>query len=387
MRSRLSLTVAALLLAGACSDGGGGTTLPEPTSPPTIAAATTTSLADRQLPPDIFSGWQRVTLPATPDFTGVPLGVEVVGTGLLAFGIDADDRAAVWSSADGVEWERLPDSPAFAGAAMAAVVEAGPGLVAVGSTASARNFSGSTDEAVVWTSSDDGETWERQTADSFAGAGMVDVAAFGSGLVAVGSDGSGTVVWTSDDGATWERVEDPGGVLAGAKPNDLHGGGERLVMVGVDASFDGVIWTSGDGARWTRIPEAGGIFSGAPVWGVTERGGRLVAVGQTLGGGGAAVWVSDEGALWERVALDSNFLGATMLGVAAGDDGLAAFGLSAADSTVVWSSGGGTTWAQVPADPEAFGGFGFVRALVFGGPGIVAVGDEVAGMTAWVWRG
>ena len=113
-------------------------------------------------------------------------------------------RGAIWTSADGLEWtrvpdERLPDAGEEA-VQLVAVATRGPGLVAVGWRAQDDEV-----DAVVWTSTD-GEIWnvasdEGGTLRSPGGQLMADVIAGGSGLVAVGADGSErsltTAVWTS----------------------------------------------------------------------------------------------------------------------------------------------------------------------------------------------
>lgn len=378
---RLSLPMIALAVAAAACSGGGDSATS--TAPPTSVAATTTTVDTT--PPDLTSGWRRINVPETEDFAAVPLAVIETGSGVLAVGVDAQDRAAVWSSPDGTTWNRLPHNTGFDGAAIVDVVPGGPGHVAVGATASGGRFAASTEQAVVWTSSDDGQTWERVDSASFAGAGMTGIAVGGPGLVAAGTDGESVVIWTSADGLEWERAADPIGILEGATPNDIAAAGPGLAVVGVEADLDGAAWVSGDGSEWRRVPIGSGAFAGAPVWEVAQRDGRLVAVGQTLAEGGAAVWISEDGLVWDRVPLPAEFLGATMLGVDVGPAGFVAHGLDDQDNTALWFSVDGVTWERVPHDADLFGGFSFVRDVAYGRSGIVAVGDTTGGMTGWVW--
>ena len=129
------------------------------------------------------------------------------GPGLVAVGRDEDRwAAAVWTSSDGLLWERVAHDEAVFGSdreqEMGSVAVGGPGLVAVGS-----DFG--REAAAVWTSSD-GLLWERVAHDEtvFGGAGrqvMTSVTAGGPGLVAVGVDGDlqqgvgrgAAAVWTS----------------------------------------------------------------------------------------------------------------------------------------------------------------------------------------------
>ncbi|HKF84666.1 MAG TPA: hypothetical protein VKB30_02705 [Candidatus Limnocylindrales bacterium] len=112
------------------------------------------------------------------------------GAGFTAVGFGiGDDRAAVWSSSDGVDWSLLPSSPALEALGkpirMAAVAPAGDGLIVAGWKSDAGNGSG-----VVWRSSD-GRTWDR-VADqvSMSGGSLAGVAFAGELPVVVGVSGS-----------------------------------------------------------------------------------------------------------------------------------------------------------------------------------------------------
>jgi hypothetical protein len=182
------------------------------------------------------------------------LGVVAGGPGLIAVGYDGQS-AAVWTSVDGVTWSRVPhDEAAFGGAVaheMRAVVVGGPGLVAVGTSGRQGYW-----DAAVWTSPE-GITWQRVVDDAVFGGlhnqGMVGVSAGGPGLVAVGYDGSFVdqiaAVWNSPDGITWTRVIDDGGF------GELHGQGMvAVVAVGPGFVAVGADMSSGDwgsAAVWT----------------------------------------------------------------------------------------------------------------------------------------
>ena len=113
-------------------------------------------------------------------------------------------RGVAWTSRDGLAWSRVPEERlpdlGEANVQLHAVTTGGPGLVAVGRRESDRVI-----DPVVWTSPD-GETWSpaadleealRQTGGQL----MTDVIEAGPGLVAVGADGSiagvNAAVWTS----------------------------------------------------------------------------------------------------------------------------------------------------------------------------------------------
>jgi hypothetical protein len=162
------------------------------------------------------------------------------GPGLVAVGSYLD--AAVWTSPDGVSWSRVPhDEAVFGGegiAEMTGVTAGGPGMVAVGLFAPLGY-----EKAAVWTSPD-GVGWSRVPHDEAVFGGEVlqrmnSVTAGGPGLVAVGWGGQGVgfpvhaAVWTSPDGASWSRVPHDEAIFGGA--GAMYGvaaGGPGLVAVG-----------------------------------------------------------------------------------------------------------------------------------------------------------
>jgi hypothetical protein len=211
--------------------------------------------------------------------------------------------AAVWTSTDGLTWTRLPDTaeirPAGVGAFMEAITSGGPGFVAVG------GIHGDDDDAAVWTSAD-GSTWTRVPDDGtlFGGPGdqsMRAVTAGGPGLVAVGYDTStdevGAAVWTSPDGLSWTRIPSTLEVFDGSDARGMWGvtaDGDGLVAVGAVGNGS-AIWESADGSVWTRVPQNDGEFDadGGVIHGIAHAGPGLVAAGQEYlsGDPDAAVWV------------------------------------------------------------------------------------------------
>ncbi len=144
--------------------------------------------------------WDRV--PHDEDLFGgvgnqAAVSVAVVGTRVVAVGVErsSDIDAAVWTSEDGIVWQRVPnDQEALSEGEMWDVTVGGPGLVSVGWIGW---VAGQNSDAAIWTSAD-GITWERipHDEDLFGGVEMWGVAAGGPGLVAVGSDGPDAAVWT-----------------------------------------------------------------------------------------------------------------------------------------------------------------------------------------------
>ena len=158
------------------------------------------------------------------------------------------------------------------------VTEGGPGLVAVGQDDPAGSAAtGWVDsDAAVWVSAD-GYTWTRVPHDEAVFGGpdgqrMMSVTAGGPGLVAVGSDyrdGSGwpdVAVWVSADGYTWTRVPHDQAIFGGQGGQEVLSvteGGPGLVAVGsVDSYASAAVWVSADGYTWTRVPHDEAVFGG-----------------------------------------------------------------------------------------------------------------------------
>jgi len=431
----LLLTIALVVLAGSC--GGSDSSAQESTSAPaepssTTAPATSTTAptTSTTVPPTDSTraptetgspyshNWSRV-----PDEEGalggagfqMMSGVTVGGPGLVAVGSDfsgGDVDAAVWTSADGITWSRVPhDEAVFGGDGdqeMVSVTTGGPGLVAVGWEGSLFD-----QDAAVWTSPD-GITWSRVAHDEavFGGDGdqeMVSVTTGGPGLVAVGPDLSDleAEVWTSPDGITWSRLPADTAVFGGSHIQSMLSvttGGPGLIAVGWEATWgeiDATAWTSDDGISWSRVASLAAVFAGEGVQSMmsaTAGGPGLVAVGldSSAGDENAAIWTSPDGIGWSRVpdveAVFGGLGNQGMASVTAGDTGVVAVGQDGWGGdfdAAVWTSPDGITWARLPNDTAVFGGEGdqVMMSVTVGGPGIVAVGREVSDGTsvAAVW--
>lgn len=398
---RVLVVLFVLVLVSACTSAG---------EEATTSVTVPTSAAWSQVPDDaaVFGG----------EGDQVMWDVTVGGPGLVAVGMDGfgrDADAVVWTSVDGINWVRLPDDEAVLGgepsiSVLQGVTVGGPGLVAVGSY----GFPGDVD-AAVWTSAD-GTSWVRVPHDDtvFGGTSpqwMLDVTVGGPGLVAVGSDYRDAAVWTSVDGIKWVRVPHDEAVFGGEGVQEIEhvaAGGPGLVAVGYDESndsSDGAVWTSPDGTSWSRIPDDEAVFGGEGFQGlssVVAGGPGLVAVG-TDGpddNEDAAVWTSADGITWTQAPHDDSAFGGdgeqSMWDVTLGGPGLVAVGWDGTDTgdtgvgdAAVWTSKDGITWVRVPHDATVFGGEGdqIMWSLTTGGPGLVGVGwDESGGdLDAAVW--
>ena len=166
----------------------------------------------------------------------------------------------MWTSLDGIEWEKTTDlNSLFASETwLDAVATDGSKILAVGRL----QDDGVTTAVGLWRS-DDGSAWsEISLGDDFTGGFFfMDIASTPSGWVIVGNavaDGEQVgSVWHSADGEQWELVlrVDPG-LVSGVTATDT---GAAMVGGAVDetGTLATTIWTSDDGRSWT-------VASGAP---------------------------------------------------------------------------------------------------------------------------
>ncbi len=175
------------------------------------------------------------------------------------------------------------------------------------------------------------------------------------------------------------------------------GGGPGLLAVG-SSSSSAVVWTSVDGATWSRaLGDDGASGTGYSRWmrAVVVGGPGLVAVGGersiSVDPSGvpidddsdddAAVWTSVDGSVWTRVPHNEDVFGSARLWtVVAGGPGLVAVGddlqqdaAGERGSVGVWTSKDGLSWSRVTVDDSVFAA-ATVENVVAGGPGLVAVG-------------
>ncbi len=189
----------------------------------------------------------------------IPVEQGFVAVGILGNGPE------VWLSPDGGTWTHATsiEGPIFGGVklVMNRVTAVGDRLFAVG-------FEEIRDPTVrvaaVWTSDDQGATWERVSSASFFGQGddarMRDLEAgpngvlVAVGLEVIGNDTNGAAWVSSDGGVTWTQDTLDGPQLGGAGEQNIAtvvAGGPGFVAVGEDGD-DAGIWTSTDGTRWRK---------------------------------------------------------------------------------------------------------------------------------------
>ena len=323
-------------------------------------------------------------------------GVIAEGRGFVAVG-QANQRAAAWTSIDGLTWERADveeATPRNSGRSTILDVALGRGgFVGVGFEQGRRGS-----RAAVWTAGD-GRRWKRVPHQSAFGTGVMNaVAAGGPGFVAGGladydhdPDTANAALWTSRDGQEWHRVAHGKDLFRVAGTEGIHAvtaGRRGLVAAGSDGGKIAV-WRSSDGATWSRLRHNGLLFGRDQVmWSLVARAAGFVAVGyqdrdEATDGGHAVVWTSRDGARWSRKAL-RQALRTSFEAVAARGATLIAVGTAnnAGFDAAVWTSNDGEQWRQVRAGNAVFGGPG--NQLAYG----VAIGNKrVVVVGADYWNG
>ena len=188
-------------------------------------------------------------------------GVAAGGPGYVAAGTGRG-RAAVWASADGSDWSRIPDDAMFhpqpgsdPSAWVSAVgVAAGHGVAVVVGWAYGVGPGG--EPAVVAWWSADGRTWMPAMVDQGPGGQVFGVATTPTGFLATGPSGEPSClggIWASTDGRAWQCVaSDP--ALKGFGPYAAAGSPTTEIAVGLTSAggdspqgLPGAVW-------WRSVP-------------------------------------------------------------------------------------------------------------------------------------
>ena len=175
---------------------------------------------------------------------------------------------------------------------------------------------------LVWTS-DDGLHWDRVTGQpALAPGGINAIAAFDGGFVAAGNAAGRAAFWTSPDGRAWARVpDDPafGRPRGSARYADVEATGVAAadgVVVAVGNAFEAgpagepvvMAWRSTDGRTWKRSVVEADV--GGQAFSVAATRDRFLMTGPSselscLGG----IWSSDDGLVWACEAREDLFTG------------------------------------------------------------------------------
>ena len=310
-------------------------------------------------------------------------------------------KVSLWRSSDGISWHEQLASPAFTEAktdwydSIASLIEASPGhLLAVGS---ANNGDASAFNAVAWTSSDNGLTWQRATVGGAADAAMSDVAPTSNGFVAVGVDGHpsggtqligirGAAVWASSDGTHWARIPTQPS-FAGAQMDHVTAADSVVVATGLDVptgsgSVAPPIWRSADGVTWTRAtavsPTPLSLGADAAIW----TGSSFVVSGTEILGDGRYIWTSSDGLGWSKADVQGASA-PSLAGLAISGSTIVLAGTSSGGGKVLlWESTGGLSWQSI--QPPAVMDGGVPMRIVSGPGGLLILDSNTHGTTGWL---
>jgi hypothetical protein len=210
---------------------------------------------------EIILGWTAVADETVFGTNDLLFRVLPGGPGLLAFGADCelisddtpmDCNAAVWGSANGIDWEQVAsiDTQPFSGIGGGAVLVGGPGFVAA-STTCMDPFEATDCGPVIWTSVD-GTDWDQVPVDEdiFPPCGptfspschpTIDLlVTLPSGdLLAVATNFEGdAIAWRSTNGRDWRIADDDFDPFGSGKPewfiDNMAQTGSGVIAVGVE---------------------------------------------------------------------------------------------------------------------------------------------------------
>jgi hypothetical protein len=186
---------------------------------------------------------------------------------------------------------------------------------------------------------------------------------------------------------------------------DIAGGSLGVVAVGADGrvlEHDAAIWVSNDGLVWERLPHDAEVFGGEGdqfMHSVVQTSGSVIVVGES--GGEAAAWVSRDGTQWARADVNDESIRAgaepsVMNDVAIAGVGLVAVGSAGVDlGPAVWLSPDGVTWERL-VDSMAGEQSGFstddsamspMTAVAAGERGLVAIGTKLRDASSSIYAG
>jgi hypothetical protein len=361
-------------------------------------------------------------------------GLVAGGPGLVGWGRihqqgrnQFNDMGAVYQSANGIDWTVIPVDAGVGRRDTSEIqlVASGPaGVVTFGDVCC-------TDEErpALWRSAD-GRTWQRLPYPAGLGpaGGLTRLVATVDHYVLSGRWNGAAAMWTSKDGATWTAVD---GTAAGFGPGtiaDVARTPDGLVAAGwldVNGTYDGAVWTSGDGEHWKRIPAdilvgpadtvvervvpwAGGWFLVGSEGPHADRvrceqlglAGQLASIDRPIDVGGPRLdlscgwgsevhWLTADGSGWQRVVpVGAQGGAAAKRGeliefrlVAAGGPGLVVLGEGSETSVAsIFVSADGVHWFPTGPDEQFPAGI-IPSGFVIGGRVIAAVAD---GPSAWI---
>ena len=314
--------------------------------------------------------------------------------GFLAAGVaaapDHATQAVIWTSRDGVTWQRKT---------AAQLGLAGPGetvqnisyITARGNDTviSGQVTRNGTASPGAWLSIDGGDTWTRVTvpADHGAGTAIIGLAFDSAGLLAVrpGQSAAGTpdgVAYFSPNGTVWQYAGTIG-ASAGWNPGLVKGSDFGFVVAGASTAGQLVAFTStGTGGSWQPTGSLGNATTESVVGATVASAGAIVAVGYTF-----PSKVSQQPAFLEASTTGS-VRPVPLVGIPGGSiPELAVNGLDVADGQqiavgsaegypAVWRMASGGSWALVTSLSQVSDAAGLeaLTGVTHGAQGWLAVG-------------
>lgn len=326
--------------------------------------------------------WSRVAAPFgdSPTATRIDAVVEWQSR-LVAFGRvktpgrnQFNELAAIFLSETGETWRTVPIDVGVGPEDTSEIIllAAGPrGIVLFGDTCCV------VEEQAVWYSAD-GETWERVPFEpSSPGAPqLAAAAATAAGFVAVGSESGRAAIWTSNDGRAWTAFGSAEAGLRKGAIGDVAELGGRWLAAGYQDdgdTYDGAFWESIDGVQWQRRP-TDQLF-----------GGELdTAFGRLYPTPDGVLLIGNEGPHEERVRCEQ-LIGQTASVASVGPPETAiscGWGLE-----THWWTSDGRSWERLlplfppPGEPPLTGpGPIEFRLIATGGPGLLNLGEDRSGV-------
>jgi hypothetical protein len=321
--------------------------------------------------------WQVTTIEPRGDFDGTRAefgGIEWVdGIGWLAFGLQADGHAGLWTSSTGASWiaASSPPPPSNAGYRVvdvaAGLVDGCPRLVAVGQLAQlvAVGQLAQRDPGNFWVFgsgsvvlySDDGLAWSPAVGAPATTTWLSGIAATDEGFVAIGTERSWPApagervdgrVWRSADGEAWTEIAPP--ELVDSVPLGMDTINGTLIATGFadQVSPPQMAWLSTDAVTWAAH-EAVPPQSQGSIFEVAEADdGLVVMVG--LGGQGTYASTSSDGRAWTVEFLPDLFADATGVEIRGGNVVATRFfscGDCQSSSMVIVRDAGSDRWRSV----------------------------------------
>jgi hypothetical protein len=201
-----------------------------------------------------------------------------------------------------------------------------------------------------------------------------------------GQSSTTAAIWISPDGIDWTRVESDafGGVwspFGGDSSSAIHGLAVhtgRVVALGVDAPGDvnstervAAVWWSDDGLAWQRLAHDSEVFGA----GADQMNAVAVPFYSGFVAVGSGMWTSPNGLEWERKDFDE----ATVYTVIETFDGVLAGGEAEGRAAIWFSADLGGTWetVELPTSPES-GGVSAITGIAQTTGGYLAVGSQGA---------